>query len=72
MFAGINYKLNFGKYKGKLLGQVVKSDPQYVLWLDEEDVLMVDPVIIRTCEDKCKDKDFYDLTGEGYSWYDKD
>lgn len=30
-----NQKINFGKYKGKKLGEVVLGDPQYVQWLSK-------------------------------------
>ena len=32
-----NYKINFGKYAGKTIGEIIKTDNQYVTWLYNSD-----------------------------------
>lgn len=32
-----NFKIEFGKYKGKMIGEIYEVDPKYIYWLVEQD-----------------------------------
>lgn len=32
-----NFKIEFGKYKGKTIGEIYEIDPKYIYWLMEQD-----------------------------------
>lgn len=36
-YSGCTYKMKFGKYKNTFLDDLVKDDPNYVLWLIKQD-----------------------------------
>ena len=48
--------LDFGKYRGKTLTEVIKLDPDYVLWLLDREVIDITPIA-----DDLLDEQLYDV-----------
>lgn len=44
--------LEFGKHRGKMLRQVLIDDPQYILWLNEEEIVNIAEDVIIEAEEK--------------------
>lgn len=40
---GPEHTMTFGKYRGWSLDQVAETDPGYVVWLADENVLLIEP-----------------------------
>jgi len=43
--------LTFGKHKNQTIGHVAFVDPQYIVWLSENNILDIDSSIIEQCFD---------------------
>ena len=44
------FVLEFGKHKGKSLERIAEEDNAYILWLDREDVLVIDREFLKSCQ----------------------
>lgn len=65
--AGLNYMLGFGKHKGEYLGNLLVRDPQYILWMSENNVLKIEPSIVQAAEIEVEEQDddhFYGFMGD--------
>jgi len=47
--------INFGKYKGQTVEDVIDKDPQYIEWALEEEILKLKPRVISYLQDKLED-----------------
>ena len=56
LFVGINYVITFGKHQGRLLGDVAEEEPRYIVWLDDEKILKIDPAILARCQSEVDDE----------------
>jgi hypothetical protein len=67
LYVGANYQLTFGKHKGKLLGDLIDNEYNYILYLHQNKILKIEQWIIDKCE--CKSfNDIEDQIGIGYSY----
>lgn len=55
LFVGVNYELTFGRHKGKLLGDLLENDYEYIVWLSQKEILKIDPYIVKMALDKCEE-----------------
>lgn len=53
---GKNNALNFGKHKGASIRQVLLSDPEYILWLYEQEIVDFPEDIIIEAEERSDGK----------------
>jgi hypothetical protein len=52
---GENDRLSFGKHRGKTLGEVIKVDPQYLIWANENvSFFQLTPDQLIRCEEGSK------------------
>ncbi len=47
---GIDDVLNFGKYSGRLVEDVIEEDPQYIAWCIDTDAAEFDEEVIQLIE----------------------
>jgi uncharacterized protein (DUF3820 family) len=59
-------RLTFGKYKGKSIQYILDTEPGYIVWLEEENVLEMPEDIYREAQELDYDEYGLDLG----SWYD--
>lgn len=66
--------LTFGKYKHKTVQHILRTDPSYILWLDQERIVSFPGDIISLAQDKLDDmSNPYEEYNHNYSsHYDKD
>lgn len=59
-YCDINHKMTFGQYRGKRLGWIEERHPEYIVWLDNQNALKIDPSIVKRCADEIEeDMDLY-------------
>ena len=49
-FRSPEFVVEFGKHKGKSLNQIAEDDNAYILWLDRENVLSIEPDFLAACQ----------------------
>lgn len=58
--AGFDYIIDFGKYKGKTLGDILDTDYSYILWLRNIGILKLDKKLIDAALEEQNEDDHYD------------
>jgi uncharacterized protein (DUF3820 family) len=59
-------RLTFGKYKGKSIQYILDTEPGYIVWLEEENVLEMPEDIYQEAQEL--DYDEYRDLGSWYDW----
>lgn len=61
-------KMGFGQYAESTIREVLETDPRYLLWLYDSDIIVISDEIMESLVDACtpsRDGDFYgDWLGE--------
>lgn len=68
-----NDKITFGKHKGKRVSEVIRIDPQYLVWLDENtDKTEFDIPLIHHIQKMARvhEDEYYDRKYEDMDWGD--
>jgi hypothetical protein len=52
-------KFGFGKHKGETVRHVIEHDPEYILWLDSENIVEFSREILDNAEDYSGEDDSY-------------
>jgi hypothetical protein len=58
-----DFVMSFGKYKGQTLNQISDIDTGYILWLDDERVLTIEPKFLEAVR-----RDDMAITTYGDEW----
>ncbi len=53
-------RLDFGKYKGETVGEVMKKDAGYLLWALDKNILDVEPHVLDDISELAEEQDIYD------------
>jgi uncharacterized protein (DUF3820 family) len=53
--------LNFGKFKGKTLEEILDLEPPYIIWLDEAEIIIIPTDIIRQAVNLNQGQDLEDI-----------
>lgn len=67
--------LNFGKYKGKNLEDILEIDPSYIAWASSVGAIEIDKKILRKAQESYYDKRCYEealFESEHGDWGDRD
>ena len=54
----LSYKMEFGKYKGFTIEEIIKLDPGYILWMSDEKIAKVSDEILNYGEEAETDERF--------------
>lgn len=61
--------LNFGKYKGQKILNIAIEDPNYIVWLSENNIIEIDGDILSSCLHDTMAPDWEDLNSD---WGNRD
>ena len=65
--------LDFGKYKGQSIGEVMKFDASYLLWAIDKEIIDVEPYLLDDILDaETEQDDGYDDGLPSGHWFDYD
>jgi len=62
--------MKFGMHKGKMIKQLMKKDPGYIVWLYEEKVLKLEPSLYEESKKLKEEKDSKDNSFQYLSYGD--
>jgi hypothetical protein len=71
-FAGYNHTMLFGKHKGRLIGDIAETDPGYIVWLSDSNVLKIETHIVNMCREDSDDLGDLSHEYDAESWGDRD
>lgn len=69
----LTQKMNFGKYKGQTIEEIINNDPSYILYLSDEKIAKFSEEILDYAEESESEKDFndaMDFDWDGIDVYD--
>jgi uncharacterized protein (DUF3820 family) len=57
---GFNHIMTFGKYKGRLIAEILDVNPSYIIWLSDNNVLNISDKVLGMAYELQNEADFND------------